>query len=171
MEQPTKRTYQDLAGKELCALLAQTEFSNRYYAMCKLHPLRIHKKFSFSKNEVFQILAEIGQTPEWDSRDRSYSFNLTLNGWSIHRGFVLQHQAVEFGFSAHREQKRAGTNYTGIARATIELIDPAKIPNPPFPRPNCYSHDELREVLRECFQLSDLLCSALDKIPTQNCSV
>jgi hypothetical protein len=166
MEQPIKQTRQEFVGKEFCALVAQTDFVSRYYELCRHHPLiDPYRSFSCPKKEIFQILTEIGQTPQWDVRDKSYSFDFTFGEWSVYRGFVLQRTTMEFAFSAQRGKERVGSNYAVIARAAVELIEPEKIPNPPFPRPVCYSHDELCEVLRECFKLSDLLCSVLEKIP------
>jgi hypothetical protein len=54
-----------------------------------------------------------------------------------------------------------------IAMGVTEAIDPAKVPNPPFPRPFCHSYEELRDVLRNCFQLCQVLFSVLERMPKQ----
>jgi hypothetical protein len=165
MEKFTIKSIVDVVGREFCVLVAQTDFASRYYQLCRQHPLRMSNSFAGAKTAILKISSEIGQTPHCDARDKSYSFDFIFGDWSVTRGFVLQHSAVEFWFLAKRGTQNVGNNYTVIARAAIEAVDPGKVPTPRSPRPECCSHDELRDVLRECFQLSEQLCSLLEKIP------
>src|SRR5580658_917679 len=102
MEPSTKTGWLDRIGKTFGGLTAQTDFASRYYEMCQQHPLIRHKLFSSKKQEVVKILSEIGQTPQWDGRDKSYSFDYNSDGWSISRGFVISHGSVEFWFCGTR---------------------------------------------------------------------
>jgi hypothetical protein len=155
----------NMASDVFLRLVAQTDFAIRYYDLCARHPLILTKSFSCPKEKMVRILSGINQTLRWDSRDKSYHLQTSTGGWVIWSGFGFKDEMVNFAFSAERDGERIGSNYAVIARPAMEAIDPSKIPNPPYPRPCCYSDDELNAVLKECFELSHLLRMSLEKMP------
>jgi hypothetical protein len=166
MEQ-SKTPWLDNIGKTFGGLTAQTDFASRYYEMCQQYPIISGKLFSCKKQEVVRVLSEIGQTPQRDGRDKSYSFDYNADGWEISRGCTLSHGLVEFWFFGTRGTEHFGGRLASSALGVRESIDPAKLPHPPFPRPCCHSYDDLREALRNCFQLCQVLFSVLERMPKQ----
>jgi hypothetical protein len=137
MEPSSKTPWLDWIGKTFGSLTAETDFGGRYYEMCQQHPIISQKLFSCTKQEVLRTFSEIGQAPRWDGRDKSYSFDYNSDGWSISRGFVIQHGSSEFWFIVTRGTEHVGNNFAVMALGVSQAMDPAKAPNPPFPKPHC----------------------------------
>jgi hypothetical protein len=137
------------------AALRETDFSERYYALCNRYPIRDIPLFPLSAGTVAKLLVEIGRTAKRDSRDRSYNCEYTLQRGSCHFGFVIQNKAiVEFWFWLEASGRRIGSNYAVLACESAKLKR-ATVPEPPYPRPEFHSLEELRLILTECFDLAD----------------
>ena len=134
--------------------------------MCQRFPFGHFTPIPCDKKDVTRILAEIGRTARWDSRDRSYSFAVFLNGWVGGPGFRILHRStVEFWFHASRAAESQGDSYARLANYATKLSTPEKILSPPFPTPNFTSHNDLKDILVACFDLTDILIPLLERFP------
>lgn len=154
------------SSQQFLEAVAATDFAARYYALCARFPGIGYHPVACTKKDVTRILAEIGRPPRWDGRDRSYSFPMASDEWTGGAGFVLQRRTtVEFWFVVRRGDECVGSHYSSIAHSATELVDPSKIPTPPYPRPKYTSQEDLKEILSACFALSDLLVPHLALLP------
>lgn len=142
---------------EFYSAVSCTDFCERYYALCRRYPVQISDPPPCSRREVLQILTELGRTPWWDSRDKSYSFDRSLGTGILHLGFVLHSgNHVEFWFGEESGDRRIGSNFAVIANKAAAVVG-HPVPSPAYPRPESHSLDDLRAILTELFKLSDLL--------------
>jgi len=111
-----------------------------------------------------QILSELGRVPQWDARDKSYNFDRNLTVGTMHLGFVVRDDRMSFEiwFTLETPQGEIGSNYAVIAHESAKLAGKT-VPNPPYPRPEFHSQDELRLILADCFGLSDILTDVIER--------
>lgn len=146
-----------LTEGDFYAVVASIGFAKRYYGLCSRFPLRGVPGCKCTKADVTRILAGIGRTSGWCSKDNSYSADVKLGAEVIHIGFVIQKQSmVEFWLWVEQGKQPLGSNYAVIAFEATKALKGA-IPSPPYPRPLFYTLDELREILTELFGIADAM--------------
>lgn len=139
--------------------VAATPFADAYYQLCRDYPLRALPTFPWGQQVVLSILQRLGRDPSLDARDGSYSFDRTIGQKTVHIGFVIRRGTVEFWFGVQDGDERYGSNFPVIAAQVRQQrpVHPEPKPDAPYPRPWCYSRAELEDILRRCFELTDLL--------------
>jgi hypothetical protein len=140
-----------------------TDFLERYYSLCKRYSQYVSSPCQYSKRDVVEILSEMGRTPSWDARDKSYSFDRDIQQGKLHIGFVIQGRTtLEFWFWLEGPNDPVGENFAVIAHTATKFAG-KKIPDPPYPRPLFHNLNELRLILAECFKLADMLLAIMTR--------
>jgi hypothetical protein len=153
-----QENYSQKMGRLFVEQVSGTSFADLYYQLCQEYPLRGLPECACGKQVVSSILSALGRDPSWDTRDRSYSFDRTIGQRMVHIGFVIRHRVlVEFWFWVQAGDNRYGSNFAVIASKVREKRPTNPVPEAPYPRPFFYSHNELEDILRRCFELTDIL--------------
>ncbi len=148
--------------RQFYTAVGSSEFSERYYTLCRRFPARAIPPCTFGKGTMAELLSQLGRTTQCDARDNSYNYSRGVKRGTLHVGFVVQKQAVlEFWFWIELPDRRLGSNYAVIAYESAKLMG-RLLPQPPYPRPEFHSLDELRCILTECFDLADQLTSVVE---------
>jgi hypothetical protein len=136
-----------------------TEFSERYYALCRRYSVRDVPLCQLSNGIVVDLLSQLGRKVHRDPRDNSFQRDQNIKGGVIHSGFVIQkHSMVEFWFWLDQIGHRIGSNFSVIAYESAKWSGKL-MPSPPYPKPEFHSENELRAILSDCFNLADDLSS------------
>jgi hypothetical protein len=161
-----------MSANDLYSAIAKSSFVDRYYALCRRFPIRDLPLCHISNGHVKEMLSELGLHAQRDARDNSFTCDRILKLATAHYGFVIQKQAtVEFWFWLQQHDRRLGSNFAVIAFEAAKLAG-SPLPDPQYPRPEFYSVDELRQILTECFDLTNTLVSLLnhEALSSSDCS-
>jgi hypothetical protein len=136
-------------------LLVSIDFSAKYWALCDRFPLVPGSSYSGTKQQVLAAFEASGVSPRYDSRDRSYEFELERIGgiqWSAL--FAKKRSGPELMFSGVGSEGYIGSNFAVLAYDARRLEDPGFFQNrfsgpAPYPRPSVSSDTELEALVRE----------------------
>jgi hypothetical protein len=153
----------DMNDREFYTAVSASDFSDRYYALCRQFPVRDISPCLLSNDTISTVLSALGRTTHRDARDNSYGYDQVYKHGKLHVGFIIQKQTMlEYWFWVDQNDQRTGSNYAVIAYEAAKLAGKAT-PQPPYPRPEFHSVDELQLILAELFDLADELLAILER--------
>ena len=158
----------DETEKQFYSAVGATDFAQRYYALCCKYPLRDQSPCKLPTKQVRRVLVASGCDPSaWNSTSRAYEQVQTSGARTLSNGFrVHGRTTVEFDFCVEGlSDDRVGGSFAAVARHAT-LCKGGPVPDPPYPRPEFHSTEELEIIITECMALGDLLSRTAADIGT-----
>jgi hypothetical protein len=146
-----------MTESEFLFLLNSIDFPSRYWELCDRFPIEpAIVGHSGRKEDILAAFQEMGITPRYDSRDRSFVCEEEKIGEFNWSGvFCKQRNGLELLFGGVQNDARIGSNFAVLAYDAKKLTDvtfersPFSGP-PPYPRPNHNGDaNALRAIVKE----------------------
>lgn len=132
-----------MTESEFLSLLNSIEFPRRYWDLCTRFPVEPSVTGQAGRKEdIIAAFREMGITPRYDSRDRSFECEQEKIGDLVWSGvFCKQRNGLELLFAGKGDHGYVGSNFAVLAYNAKKLADPTFERNPfsgppPYPRPD-----------------------------------
>jgi hypothetical protein len=154
---------------EFLSLLNTIEFPRLYWELCDRFPLKpTIVGFSGRKEDILAAFQEMGVTPQYDSRDRSFVCEEEQIGDVVWSGvFCKQRHGLELLIGGESPEVRLGSNFAVLAYDAKRVADPTFERNAfsgpsPYPRPD-HNGDPatLKAIVREFVVLVRIIKEAI----------
>lgn len=129
---------------EIKEALEKINFINRYRAISEKY--RSDEKFVYDNNEILSVLEELGYPSKYDKKENFFQFSQKISMYQFKFNFSFKYCLVEFIWEVWRDGDiQLGDPWAMLRRLmnVDEAIKPPKFSN----------YDELREILKEAFQM------------------
>jgi hypothetical protein len=139
-------------------LLADQDFSAKYWALCDRHP-NTSSVYRAKKEDVLEAFAGLGVKTKYDGRDRSFVIEAEEIGGMRWDGLLaLQRHGPELMVGCTGPQGRVGSNFAVLAYEAMRVSDPSFSRSSfscpaPYPRPFPAGKDALVAVVTEFVEL------------------
>jgi hypothetical protein len=146
------------ANSDFVAAIAATDFAPRYYDLCRRHPPRFDiPACKAPANEVLRVARLAGAAVRLAGSSRSFGFELPGDQAASEFIFVIQGRTtVEVGFAFPFQGGEVASTFAILA-SDVSVMRGEPLLNPPYPRPEFHSLEELATVLDEVYSLGCLL--------------
>jgi len=138
--------------------VAATGFARQYAQLCSQHPLRLDMSpCRAPASHVLRVARPIGPVEKLPGPARAFRFELPWDRPGSNLEFIIQGgTTVEVGFSVWFRGFQVLGTFAILALAVVKSQG-GEAPNPPCPRPEFHSIEELGQVLAGVYRLGCLL--------------
>jgi hypothetical protein len=146
-----------MTDQEFLSLLNTIEFPRRYWELCDRFPIDPSVVgHTGRKEDILTAFAEMGVTPKYTSKYRTFECEEEQIGDFLWRGvFMQQRHGLELSFGGGSNGKGVGSNFAVMAYDAKQLADPSFKRDrfsgpPPYPRPDHNGDPEaLKTIVKE----------------------
>jgi hypothetical protein len=141
-----------MIDQEFLSLLNAIDFPRRYWELCDRFPIDPSVAgHTGRKEDILAAFAEMGVTPKYTSKFRTFECEEEQIGDFLWRGvFTQQRHGLELSFGGESNGVPVGSNFAVMAYNAKQMADPSYKRDPfsgppPYPRPN---HNGVPEALK-----------------------
>lgn len=146
---------------DFLAAIAATDFAPRYYELCRQHPLRLGvPACKAPAADLLRVARMAGPATKMPGPGRPFGFGLPGGPAAGEFVFVIQGRTtVEAHFAVPFRGGQAANTFAVLA-SDVRRLQGEPPHDPPYPRPEFHTLEELAGVLAEVYRLGCLVAAA-----------